>query len=41
MSVDIKRTFYTWSDTLPLAAGATVSEEGQALEAVLEDGMEK
>jgi len=41
MAVDIKRTFYTWSDTLPLAAGATISEEGQALEAVLEDGVEK
>lgn len=41
MTVDIKRTFYTWSDTLPLAAGETVSEEGQALEAVLEDGIEK
>lgn len=41
MAVDIKRTFYTWSDTLPLAAGATIAEEGQVLEAVLEDGVEK
>jgi len=39
--IDIKRTFYTWSDTLPVATGKTVSEEGQGLVAVMEGGIEK
>ena len=39
--IDIKRTFYTWSDTQPVAIGKTVSEEGQGLVAVLEGGVEK
>jgi len=39
--IDIKRTFYTWSDTQPVATGETVSEEGQGLVAVMEGGVEK
>jgi len=39
--IDIKRTFYTWSDTQPVATGKTVSEEGQGLVAVMEGGVEK
>jgi len=39
--IDIKRTFYTWSDTQEVAAGQTVSEEGQGLVAVMENGVEK
>ena len=39
--IDIKRTFYTWSDTQPVATGKTVTEEGQGLVAVMENGIEK
>lgn len=39
--IDLKRTFYTWSDTQPVAIGKTVSEEGQGLVAILEGGVEK
>jgi hypothetical protein len=39
--IDIKRTFYTWSDTQPVATGKTVTEEGQGLVAVMEGGVEK
>ncbi len=39
--IDIKRTFYTWSDTQQVATGSTVSEEGQGLVRVLEGGVEK
>jgi hypothetical protein len=39
--IDIKRTFYTWSDTQQVATGKTVSEEGQGLVAVMEGGVEK
>ena len=39
--IDIKRTFYTWSDTQPVATGKTVNEEGQGLVAVMEGGVEK
>jgi hypothetical protein len=39
--IDIKRTFYTWSDTQPVATGKTVGEEGQGLVAVMEGGVEK
>lgn len=39
--IDLKRTFYTWSDTQPVATAAEVSEEGQGLVAVLEGGVEK
>jgi len=39
--IDIKRTFYTWSDTQSVAIGKTVSEEGQGLVAVMENGVEK
>ena len=39
--IDIKRTFYTWSDTQNVATGFTVSEEGQGLVGVLENGIEK
>jgi len=39
--IDIKRTFYTWSDTQPVATGKTVTEEGQGLVAVMEAGVEK
>lgn len=39
--IDLKRTFYTWSDTQPVAIGETISEEGQGLVAVLENGVEK
>ena len=39
--IDIKRTFYTWSDTQPVATGKTVDEEGQGLVAVMEGGVEK
>lgn len=39
--IDIKRTFYTWSDTQQVAIGKTVSEEGQGLVAVMEGGVEK
>ncbi len=39
--IDIKRTFYTWSDTQQVATGSTISEEGQGLVAVLEGGVEK
>lgn len=39
--IDIKRTFYTWSDTQPVATGKTVSEEGQGLVCVMENGVEK
>jgi hypothetical protein len=38
--IDIKRTFYTWSDTQNVATGYTVSEEGQGLVAVMENGVE-
>ena len=38
---DIKRTFYTWTDTQAIAVGETVADEGQALVAVLENGVEK
>jgi hypothetical protein len=41
MAIDIKRSFYGWTDTQPLAMGATVSVEGQGLVAVLEDNVEK
>jgi hypothetical protein len=41
MAVDIKRTFYGWTDTQPLAMSATVATEGQGLVAVLEDNIEK
>lgn len=41
MSIDLKRTFYTWSDTQSIAAGALVTEEGSGLVRVLEDGVEK
>lgn len=39
--IDIKRTFYTWSDSQSVATGKTVSEEGQGLVAVMEGGVEK
>lgn len=39
--IDLKRTFYTWSDTQPLVIGEEVSEEGQGLVGVLEGGVEK
>ena len=39
--IDIKRSFYTWSDTQQIATGYTVAEEGQGLVAVMEDGIEK
>ena len=39
--IDIKRTFYTWSDTQQVATGKTVAEEGQGLVAVMEGGIEK
>lgn len=39
--IDIKRTFYTWSDTQEVATGFTVAEEGQGLVAVMENGIEK
>lgn len=39
--IDIKRTFYTWSDTQAVATGVEISEEGQGLVAVLEGGVEK
>jgi hypothetical protein len=38
--IDIKRTFYTWSDTEPVATGMTVSEEGQGLVRVMQNGIE-
>jgi len=38
---DIKRTFYTWTDTQPIATGEQVTDETQALVAVLENGVEK
>lgn len=38
--IDIKRTFYTWSDTQPVAVGQTVGEEGQGLVAVMQNGVE-
>lgn len=38
---DIKRTFYTWTDTQAIAVGETVADEGQALVAALEGGVEK
>lgn len=41
MAVDIKRTWYSHVDSQPLAAGASVSEEGQGMVGVLEDGIEK
>ena len=41
MSIDLKRTFFTWSDTQPIAIGALVAEEGSGLVRVLEDGIEK
>ena len=41
MANDIKRTWYQHVDVLPLASGATVSEEGQVMAAVLEGGVEK
>lgn len=39
--IDIKRSFYNWSDTQQIATGFTVAEEGQGLIAVMEDGVEK
>ena len=39
--IDLKKTFFGHVDSTPLAAGATVSEEGCGLVAVLEDGIEK
>jgi len=41
MATDIKSTFYSHTDVLPLATGAAVSEEGQGLIQVFEDGVEK
>lgn len=41
MAVDIKKTYYGWTDTSPIALGHTVSIEGQALMGVIEDGVEK
>ena len=38
--IDIKRTFYTWSDTQPVAVGMTVDEEGQGLVRVLQNNVE-
>lgn len=39
--MDLKRSWFSHVDYSPLAAGATVSEEGQGLVAVMEDGIEK
>jgi hypothetical protein len=39
--IDIKRSFYSWSDSQQIATGFEVSEEGQGLIAVMEDGVEK
>lgn len=41
MAIDIKRTFYGWTDSQPIAMGKTVTIEGQALVSVLEDNVEK
>jgi len=39
--IDIKRSFAQHVDVLPLAMGASVTDEGQGMIAVLEDGIEK
>ena len=41
MAVDIKRTFYGWTDTQMIASGESVTVEGQGLVAVMEDNVEK
>lgn len=41
MAVDLKKTWFSHTDVCPLTVGATVSEEGCGLVAVLEDGIEK
>lgn len=41
MGMDIKRSWFSHVDVQPQAMGSSVSEEGQGLVAVLEDGVEK
>ena len=41
MAIDIKRSFYGWTDSQAIAIGETVNIEGQGLVAVLEDNIEK
>ena len=41
MSIDLKRTWYQWTDPMALATGASVDNEGQGLVSVLEGGIEK
>jgi hypothetical protein len=41
MSIDLKRSWYQWTDPMALATGATVDNEGQGMVSVLEGGVEK
>lgn len=41
MAVDLKKTFYGWTDTELIASGELVTVEGQGLIAILEDNVEK
>ncbi len=40
MSIDLKRTWYQWTDPMSLATGAAVDNEGQGMVSVLQDGVE-
>lgn len=41
MAVDLKKTFYGWTDQYQIAAGETITEEGCVLARKFEDGIEK